>query len=143
MSETKTSETVSIPETPRWGQVLPAKTPERTTDDDIRREQVIRELARIAFSDIRKMFNGDGSLKKITELDAETAAAISGVDVSTITKTSEDGEEFNAVLRKVKRADKTKALELLARIYGLVKDVNVEVNITLEALVMASFKKPE
>jgi phage terminase small subunit len=50
---------------------------------DISAERVLRELARIAFFDPRKLFNHDGSLKNIAELDADTAAAIAGIEIVT------------------------------------------------------------
>lgn len=107
-----------------------------------KRERVIRELSLIAFGDIRKLYHSDGSLKKIGELEPETAAALSGVDVSTISKTDGDGSDFDVTIKKVKRWDKVKALELLAKHYGLIRDdKNITVNVTLEALVAASFKK--
>lgn len=109
---------------------------------DEKRELIVRELSRIAFGDIRRLYNDDGSLKNVNELDEEAASALAGVDVSTVTKYNQDGDGFDVTIKKVKKYDKVKALELLARLYGLIHDdKSVNVNITLEALVAASFKK--
>jgi phage terminase small subunit len=44
-------------------------------------ENLLREASSLAFSDIRKLFNADGSPKGIHELDDRTAAAISSIEV--------------------------------------------------------------
>jgi phage terminase small subunit len=51
---------------------------------DVTAEKVIREVAALAFSDVRKLFNTDGSLKLIHELDDVTAAAIASIEVEEI-----------------------------------------------------------
>ena len=43
-------------------------------------EQQRSEIAKLAFLDIRRAFNPDGSLKQINELDPETAAAVAGIE---------------------------------------------------------------
>jgi phage terminase small subunit len=52
----------------------------------ITRQRVLDEMARCAFFDVRKLFNADGSLKDITELDSDIAAAIAGVEIVIIIK---------------------------------------------------------
>jgi len=47
---------------------------------EVSAEDVLRRLKNLAFYDIRKFFNEDGSLKKITELDDETACALQGME---------------------------------------------------------------
>lgn len=74
-------------------------------------DRVEAELARIAFFDVRDLVNEDGSLKELTDLDDNTAAAISGIEVVTIgNKVTGVGE-----VTKLKIADKVKALELLGK----------------------------
>lgn len=82
---------------------------------------VLRELLYLGKSDIRKLFNEDGSLKKPHEWDDATAAAVSGMDVSTTI--SGDGDELATVTRKVKLWDKKGSLELLGRHMKLFTDV--------------------
>jgi len=84
----------------------------------VTREQVLRELVAIGMSDVRKLYEEDGNLKPITELDDATAASIAGIE--TVTEVSGRGEDREvSYVRKVKRFDKNKALELLGRHLGL------------------------
>ncbi|MFG1350114.1 terminase small subunit [Xanthobacter autotrophicus] len=92
---------------------------ERSARTGITAERVLQELARIAFFDIRKAFNPDGSMKPLDQLDDETAAAIAGLEVAEIL--NEDGEHTGSV-RKIKLADKLGALTLLARHLGMLND---------------------
>jgi len=48
---------------------------------DITQERVLLEMARLAFFDVRKLFNPDGSMKKPHELDSDTAAAVASLDL--------------------------------------------------------------
>ena len=56
---------------------------ERQQRLDISADGVLQQLARVAFFDPRKLFNHDGSLKNIVDLDVDTAAAIAGVEIVT------------------------------------------------------------
>lgn len=87
---------------------------------EITADDTLRETARVAFSDIRKLFNEDGSMKSIHELDEATAAAVSGVDL--IVQKSMQGEDGNEVLlgvKKIKLWDKVSALEKLGKHFKL------------------------
>lgn len=79
------------------------------------RERVIQELSSIALGDIRKFYDKDGRLIPIHKLDDDSAAAISSMEVDEITM---DGAAIG-VLKKIKRYDKNKALEMLGRHFGL------------------------
>lgn len=83
----------------------------------VRQEDVIEEIRRLAFFDIRKMFDKDGKPLDISELDGDTAAALVGLDVQDI-KDAESGD-FLGYVKKYKMADKLKALELLGKHIGL------------------------
>lgn len=72
---------------------------------------VVGELTKIAKADIRKFYNADGTLKPVAELDDDCAAALSAMEVTDL---GEDG-----ILRKVKRWDRVKVLELLGRHFGM------------------------
>ena len=50
----------------------------------ITRQGVLDEMARCAFFDVRKLFNADGSLKDILDLDPDTAAAIAGLEIESL-----------------------------------------------------------
>ena len=74
-------------------------------------ERVIREIARLAFFDIRKLVDVDGRPKPLQELDDDTAAAIAGLDVARV-----GNAEFGVgEVLKFKIADKNSALDKLAK----------------------------
>jgi phage terminase small subunit len=74
-------------------------------------ERVMRERAKLAFFAPRGLFNDDGSPRKIGELDSDTAAALSALDVSV----SGDG----SVVLKYRLCDKNTALTALEKMLGL------------------------
>lgn len=93
-----------------------AETSRRRTEivanTELNTEQTIREVARLAFSDPRNIVNPDGSIKKLHELDAETAAAVASYEVD------KDG------VIKYKFWDKNSALEKAAKVQGLYEKDN-------------------
>lgn len=91
---------------------------DREARTEITQDRVLQELARLAFLDVRKAFNSDGTLKDITELDDETAAAVSGLDVIELM----DEDNKSCRLKKIKLSDKRAALELIGRHLGMFKD---------------------
>ena len=98
----------------------------------ITKERVVRELARIAFFDPRKLFDENGSLLNIIDLDEDTSAVLAGLDVSKIYRKNGKGEiPTEEVLKKVKHVDKKGALELLGKHLGLFDD-SLQVNVTFE-----------
>jgi phage terminase small subunit len=88
--------------------IAEAKT-ERSPRTEASAEKVITELARIAFFDVRRAFNADGTTKPLDQIDDDTAAAISGIEAG----------EFGP---KIKLACKLAALDKLARHLGLLND---------------------
>ncbi|MCG5237585.1 terminase small subunit [Xanthobacter oligotrophicus] len=94
---------------------------ERAARTSVTAERVLQELARIAFLDIRKAFNADGSMKPLDQLDDDTAAAIAGLEVSK--ELDEDGRQVViGRIKKLKLSDKLGALTLLARHLGMLND---------------------
>lgn len=91
----------------------------RSQRTEISADRVLRELARIAFFDVPRAFNLDGSLKPLDQLDDDTAAAIGGIEVF-----EEHDRKGNVigVTKKLKIVDKVAALDKLARHLGLLID---------------------
>lgn len=88
---------------------------QKLSDDcGITRERVVKEMARLAFLDIRKFFDDEGNPIHISKLDDDCAAAVNGFDVAT-TGNSEIGV---GQILKYKIPDKNKALDNLAKILG-------------------------
>jgi len=125
-------------------EVIATKTGTLLAKFDVSAEKVLAEMGKIAFTDPCKdpckLFNADGSPKDLKDLDEDTAAAISAFDVVELGDASRDDQKlaFSRV-RKIKLADKLKALELLARYHKLLTDkVENSGRTTLEMLVCNS-----
>jgi len=73
--------------------------------------RTLKEVTRMAQSDVRRLFNEDGSRKRLDELDDNTAAAVASFELG------ENGE-----LLKVKFYDKNAATDKLMRYHSLYKD---------------------
>lgn len=90
----------------------------------ISHERVLKEIARLALFDPRRLFNDDGSPKPINELDDDTAAALAGLDVHEEYEGHGDDRVFVGYTKKYKIADKNAALEKLAKHLGLYREDN-------------------
>lgn len=97
-------------------------------------ERTMREIARVAYSDVRRLFDQDGKLKPLHELDDEAAAQIAGVETSHVQLRkgsdqqelfdSEDGAGAALVITKIKRWDKNRALDQCMAILGMHKSID-------------------
>ena len=92
---------------------------ERTS---ITKDMVIKELARIAFVDPRKLFDEEGRPKDIRFLDPNTAAALANVDIYEEFDYNGEEKELMGYTKKYKWADKLRALELLGKHLGMFTD---------------------
>ena len=100
---------------------------EREKRTQITQDRVLEELAYIAFFDIRNLFNENGTLKNITDLDEETARALAAVDVDEH-KIGKGDDAVLAYFKRIKALDKKAALELLGKHLGMFADlIKVEV----------------
>lgn len=84
---------------------------------DVTAERVLAEIAKLCFSDVRKLYREDGSLKKPGEWDDETAAAVAALEV--VEMAGGAGIHVPMYTKKVKLWDKKGALELLAKHFAL------------------------
>lgn len=94
---------------------------ERAARVQITQDRVLRELARLAFSDLRQAFREDGTLKLPHEWDDDTAAAMAGVDTTT-SSVGGDDSPITLTTKKVKVFDKSAALTLAMRHLGMLND---------------------
>lgn len=85
---------------------------------EITQERVLQELARISFSDIRKYYNDDGSLKTIKDLDDDSAAALSGVEADELFEGFGDDRRQVGYTKKIKRFDKIAAIANINKMMG-------------------------
>lgn len=92
----------------------------------IKAEKVINELVRIAFSDLRRVasWNGEGIVYTDSDdLDDDTSAAIQAIEDKTTTRREQGtNDEIEKREIKIKLYDKVRALELLSKYLGLLKE---------------------
>lgn len=88
-------------------------------------ERTLVELARMAYSDPRKLKTKDGKWIPLEELDDDTAAALASIDEDQVTKVVKvNGKEKTVAefIRKVKLWDKNSALEKAMKYHKLYED---------------------
>jgi len=85
---------------------------------DVTRERITQEKARLAFFDVRKLYHPTGELKKIHELDDDTAAAIEGFEVD-IKKGKPGDKDIVTLVAKIKSAKKGPILDQLSKQLGM------------------------
>ena len=88
---------------------------------DLTAEQVLRELARIGFSDIRPLFDEHDALRPVSTLDEQTAAMISSFEQDALFSGSGKDRHQIGVTKKIKLWDKVQALATLARHFKLLE----------------------
>lgn len=118
------------------------KLTERT---EITIDRIMEEFARIGFSDVRKLFTADGSLRPMSALSAAEAACISSIEVVTRTLPGADDDSPARVeyTHKIKLWDKVAALTQMGRRLGMYVDKHEVVGkFTLEMLVTQAIGVP-
>lgn len=93
-------------------------------------DRILQEAFRIGFSDIRLLFNEDGSVKHPKDWPLEVVPAVASVDVVEMagSKGDDDVSGRPAYIKKVKLWDKNSALEKLFRHFGLYEADNLQKN---------------
>lgn len=104
---------------PSFQEYLKQKMQERERRTNITKDKVLQELWRIATLDPRKFYNNDGSVKKIKEMDDDTAAAISSFDVTKIKKPKDEQDEMKILAARIRCWDKEKALIEVGKHLGM------------------------
>ena len=98
----------------------------RSARTEVTADMVVRELARIGFSDLRKALTPQGDLVDPQDWDDDTAAAISSIEVVTTHKSDADKSDNQKRVvdhtHKIKVWDKNSALEKLAKHLGMFVD---------------------
>lgn len=89
-------------------------------------ERTLREIARLAYFDPRKLLDNTGRPKPLHELDDDTAAAIAGIDVEDKLNPPDPGskERTSSIVLKYRIADKNAALDKAMKHLGLFKEDN-------------------
>lgn len=92
----------------------------RSARTEITQDMVLRELAKIGFSDIRRLFTEDGAIQRIEALDDNAAASLASVEVvrRRVPGSDRDDPEYEDVT-KFKIWDKRAALVDIGRHLGM------------------------
>ena len=93
---------------------------------EVTQERVLKEIAYLAFSDPRDVYDDEGCLLRPNEWSAEAAAAVAAVEVVTTSA----GEGAVEHVSKIKRWDKGQALEKLCKHLGLFAPEKTEITVT-------------
>jgi phage terminase small subunit len=123
----------------------------RASRVEVKSDDILRELMRLAMVDVGEAFDDEGRLKPLKDMPVDVRRAIAGIEVHEsplkMRREMDDGhiiEEPMGRAVKVRFWDKTKGLELLGKHLKLFTDkVEHSGALTLEQLVLASMKKPE
>lgn len=91
---------------------------------DLSIDRTLKEIARVAYSDPRRFYRADGSIKAMHELDDDTAATIASVEVDIL---RQDGAAVGETV-KIKQWDKNAALEKAMKYHGLYEKDNSQRN---------------
>lgn len=108
-------------------QELDSRRAEVATKVGLTTERTLLEIARLAYSDPRRLYHPDGRLKSVHELDDDTAATVSSVEVDEITA----GENVIGSTKKIKHWDKRAALDMAMKFHGLYERDNEQVGRSL------------
>lgn len=85
-------------------------------------ERLLNEVRRMAFFDPRKLFDENGNLKPITELDDDTAAALAAFEVTEERADIEEKSKVTGYTKKLKWYDKNAAIDKGMRYFGMLTD---------------------
>lgn len=124
------SQGVQLLSNPKVRPLIAAEIRKRIEQAELNSQMILRELARIAFSDIRDVMSwgasGEVRIKPSDELEEGVARAIESV-TETITET----ENGRTIRREVKMHSKLNALDKLAKVFKLLGDASPTQNINI------------
>lgn len=81
-------------------------------------ERISKELAKVAFGDVKNYFNDNGRLIDINELESHVSSSIKSVTVQQEKVTVYGEVNIESSVKKIESYDKLKALELLGKMFG-------------------------
>lgn len=88
----------------------------------VRADRVLEEAARLAFVDVRRLYDVNGDLLPVTDLDDETAAAVAGLEVLEEWRGRGDDRELVGHTKKIRLWNKLEGLTLLAKHLRLLQE---------------------
>ena len=106
------SQLLAEPEISEYLQNLRNKEAER---NGVSREKWLNELKKVGFSDVRELYNSDGGLHNIKQIDDDTAGAISSIKSKEVY--DNEGKKVGDII-EVKTHDKLRALDTIGKHLG-------------------------
>ena len=94
------------------------------TKNEITVERTLQQIARLAYGDVRKLYDEKGNLRPIHELDEDAAAMIGGIETDEIVTGSGEERSSIGVTRKVKTRSMERALDMCMAYLGMHKTAN-------------------
>lgn len=95
-------------------------------------EEIMADIARTLRFDPRKLYNDDGSMKSIKDLDDATAACLTGIEV--VIQKGTENDEKPLYVKKVKWEGKAVARDQAMRVFGMFEKDNKQKASDLEGL---------
>ena len=80
-------------------------------------DEVVREIGRVAFADIREAYDDNSRLLAVKEFPDDVAASVASIRTTKQNLTVGDGKQEDVI--ELKRWDKLKALDMLAKHHNL------------------------
>ncbi len=98
---------------------------ERSEATGITQKRVLEEYAKIAFFDIREIFDVDGGLMNVKQMDNNSAGAIAAIKSTEEWGEDEEGRKtITGTVKEIKLFDKIRALDSLGKHLGLFEKDN-------------------
>ena len=85
-------------------------------------DKIIHEYGKIIFVDHRKLFNEDGTIKAIHDIDEATLGALGSIEVEEIYTGKGKERTLSGRIKKIKLLDRKGALDSMSRIRGIFQD---------------------
>ena len=101
------------------------------TKYELTTDRVLQECARIAYSDPRKLFDKDGNLIPIVDLDDDTAATIASIEMLEEFSGRGEDRELSGYTKKIKVWDKNSAIDKAMKHLGLFEKNNKQIGESL------------
>lgn len=119
---------------PSIAEAIAAARAKRSKRTEITQDRVLAELAKVGFSDIRKLLTPTGNLIGPNEWDDDTAGAVASIEIVTRPGgVDESGEREVEHVAKIRTWDKLSALDKLAKHVGLYDEgLSVTVNVPFD-----------
>lgn len=120
---------------PEIASAIQAAADKRSERTQITADKVLTEIGKLAFADIRKLFDDQGRLLPVHMLPEEVAAAISSIEVVTSRIPGTDPVEVEHT-SKIRFWDKRGSLELLGKHLKLFGETAPQVNVNVQVATM-------